>query len=332
MSLRTEVKIADIIDLSLRALKKAGVSNADAQIIVDHLLDGELAGHSSHGFFRIAGIIRSVKQSDPPSEIAHEKQAANSLLLNGNNRPGLVVALYATNTAVSMAKRTGIAVVGGYNYAGTTGSMGYFTRKLADNDVLGFMTATSGEGVSPWGGIEMILGTNPISISIPSQADPIVADLATSKMSYGDLALAMMSGEKIPEGVVIDNKGNPSTDPHDADNGSQLPFGEHKGFALGLCFELLAGPFVKAKAGVNAVRGSHGFLILALKADLFNDVENMKNGTSRLIEEVKGATLRPGFTEILYPGERSQRKRIENMKVKHITIYTKILRDIEELA
>jgi len=330
--MRIRVKVTEIVQLARSALLQSGLSEADTEIILDHLLDGELSGHPSHGFFRVPGIVRAARQTASSSEIQIEQESHFAVMLNGGNRQGLVVAFKGTDLAIQKAQQSKIALVGGHNYVGTTGAMGYFTRRIADSGLIGVMIATSAEGVSPWGGCEMILGTNPISISVPSAEDPVVVDLATAKWSYGDLSLAMIENRRIPEGVVLDKEGNPSTDPQDADNGSQMPMAEHKGYALGLAVELLAGPFVGAKAGVKAVPGSDGFAILAVATDVFVPSDVFREQTTALIEEIKKSKRRPGVDEIYYPGERSQRKRLENGQAEEIEMVSEVFEKVRMLA
>lgn len=326
-----KISIAEISSLAQKALLSSGINEEDSKIIIAHLLDGELSGHSSHGFFRIPGIVRSAKKAGNSGMPIIEKETAISGLFNGNNRQGLVVALQATEMAIKKAKENKVAIIGGYNFVGTTGAMGYFCRKISEQGLVGFMIAGSAEGVSPWGGAEMILGTNPICISIPKENNPIVVDLATSNWAYGDLALAMLANKKIPEGVVLDKDGNPSTDPNDADNGSQLPFGGHKGYALGLAVEILAGPFVGAKAGVKAVKGSDGFTIMAVSPDIFVDQNVFIAQTTALIDEIKNSKKRPGVNEIFYPGEQSHKRRISNSDAEYIEVLQPVIDNINQL-
>lgn len=326
------VRVDDIVDMATKALRKSGISKEDTSIIVDHLLDGELSGHASHGFFRIPGIVGAARKAGHAYEITIEKETPFSALLDGGNRQGLVVANKGTEIAIKKAKENNIAIVGGYNYVGTTGAMGYFSRKIANEGLIGLMICVSAEGVSPWGGAEMLLGTNPICISIPSADGPMIADLATAKWSYGDLKLAMMEGRSIPEGIVLDKDGNSSADPHDADNGSQLPMAEHKGYALGLAVEILAGPFVGAKAGVKAVPGSDGFTILALAPDIFVPEEQFLSQVSSLFHEIKTSRRRPGVDEIYIPGERSERTRLKNRRAEYIEMVDSVIKNVKALA
>jgi len=203
----SQITIAEATNLCLKALVTNGLNESDAHIITEHLIDNETAGFSSHGLYRVPRIVNSIKQSDTPTEIIFEVETNNSILLNGGNRQGLVVALKGAEVAVAKAKSANVGVVGGYRYVGTTGVMGYFTRQIANAGLIGIMLANSEASIPAWGGTQPLFGTNPISISIPSKDKPIVVDLATSQWTYGDLAIAMKEGRRIPEGIVLGKDG-----------------------------------------------------------------------------------------------------------------------------
>lgn len=328
-----KIKIEQIVSLASNALKNNGLNDQDIVTVVSHLLDCELIGRSSHGFYRLPKIISAVQTHGiSKKDITVENETTVIAMLNGGGRVGLVVAQKATETAIQKAKNSGIGVVGAYNYVGTTGAMGYYTREIANNNLIGVAVCNSEYAVAPWGGRDAILGTNPISISIPTGREPIVTDFATSAWSYGDLALAMKENRRIPEGIVLDKDGNPSTNPNDADNGCQLPMAGHKGYALGLAIEILAGPLVKAKAGKNAVSGSDGFFILVLNPSQFVPLSQFKSQVDLLIDEIKRSHLAPGAQEISIPGERSNRTRNQSQQSGIIEIMDSVLKEIESLA
>jgi len=331
MSLK--IRITEIVGLASTALRRTGLDEDDIKIVLSHLLDGELSGHASHGFYRIPGIVRTLeKKGASTSNIALENETPFSVLVNGGGRLGLVVAQRATATVIRKAKASRIGIVGAYNYIGTTGAMGYYSREIVQEELIGIVICNSEYAMAPWGGMRAILGTNPISISIPTGHDPVVADLATSAWSYGDLAIAMKENRQIPYGIVLDKYGNPSTDPNDADNGCQLPMAGHKGYALGLAVEILAGPFVRAKTGREAVPGSDGFTVLAVDPSLFTPIQRFESEVSALINEIKNSPRAPGSTEILVPGERSSRTRARNKGAEFIELPDSVVADIKALA
>lgn len=327
----TNIKTSELVSLAEAILCKHGLNQNEAAVIVSHLLDEELMGKSSHGFFRLPGIVKTLHDIDKFSEPYIEKQDGYSSLVNGANHLGLVAAQKACIHARDKAMQSGIAIVGVTNYFGTTGAMGYYTRQLANDNLIGICVCTSEYAVAPWGGKDAIFGTNPISFGIPTGSDPIVIDLSTSARTYGELMLLVKENKGVPQGIVLDDMGRPSTDPNDANNGCILPMAEHKGYGLALAIEILAGIFVGSKAGKNAVVGSDGMLFIVFKPDLFVSLTQFLNHTDRLIDEIVNSAPAFGFSNIKIPGKRSY----EAYQVKKcnmdISVNDKVLKEIYEL-
>jgi len=321
-----------ILKLALDSLETTGLPQREANIVLAHLVDSELSGNSSHGFFRLPEIVNSLRESGAAiAPIVVENQTPVSGLVNGAGHLGLCVAEFATNVAMEIARSCGLSIVGAKNYIGTTGSMGYYNRLVTNNGLIGLILCNSSPAVSPWGGKKAILGTNPISIGVPSSEEPIIADLATAVASYGDLAIAMADGLRIPEGVVINEYGFPSRDPKDAGTGAQLPIAAHKGYSLGLMIEILAGPLVGAKAGRDTVQGSDGFLALVIDPKIFTNKDQFLSQIDSLRNEIKHSPLAPGFDEILLPGENSNRNRKARKNAEYLQIHDFVIRKMEAL-
>src|SRR5260370_30565290 len=78
----------------------------------------------------------------------------------------------------------------------------------------------------------------------PAPQPPLLLDMATSGVAMGKVLVAKLAGKRLPEGNLIDAQGTPTTDPevmYQEPRGSLLPFGAHKGYALAVLTELLAG-------------------------------------------------------------------------------------------
>ena len=68
--------------------------------------------------------------------------------------------------------------------------------------------------MAPFGGSERRLGTNPFAWAAPRRPEPpLVMDWSTATMAEGKLAVARARGETVPDGVLVDADGEPSTDP-----------------------------------------------------------------------------------------------------------------------
>lgn len=303
-----ETRIDMLKQLCITPLVSAGLSESDAETVFCHLLDEELLGKHSHGFIRMPAILRAIRSFEGESEMAVETETSFATRIVAKNTIGLVAACRVAECAAEIAKTKGIAMVSGIGYTGTTGALGYYGRMLATQNLIGIITCSSEYAVAPWGGKDAILGTNPIAIAIPNGDSPIISDFATAAMTYGDLMLAVKEGRTVPYGIVLDAEGNPSHDPDDANNGSQLPMAQHKGYALGLAVEILAGLFIGAKAGKEAVPGSDGIIMTAFKPDIFVSEKEYKSHINALIEEIKSSALAQNSSGIRIPGENSIKK------------------------
>jgi len=320
-----------LINLATSILRQNSLSERELNIVISHLLEEELMGKSSHGFYRLSGIVNKIMSETVSGDIQISDENLFSALVDGANHLGLVVAQDACEKAISIANNNGIAIVAAKNYVGTTGAMGYFTRQIAKHNLIGICFCNSEYAVAPWGGRDPILGTNPLSISIPCSTNPIIIDFSTAARTYGELMLAAKEGRIIPEGIVLDAEGKPSTNPNDANDGCQLPMAEHKGYGLGLAIEILSGTFIGCKVGKDAVSGSDGLLFIVIKPNLFVPIEQFMNNTDLLIKEIKNSALAYGFDEIRIPGQSSLLNYEINVNKDDIDLNETVINDIVAL-
>lgn len=297
-------------------LVDSGAEPVDARLIAQHLIFAEERGYSSHGLQRLPAILKSLStpSTSGQAEESIRDVAATAREYNANGQMGIVAMTRATDLACELAKNHGVGLVGAKGYRGTTGMLGFYVNRAAEQGIVCIAICHSEYAVAPTGGRKAILGTNPIAIGFPGKPYPFVADIATSAWSYGDLVRAMREGRTVPEGVVQAEDGRPSTDPNDADNGSQSPMAGHKGYALGLAIELLCGPLLGAKAGREAVKGSDAAVLIAITEDLFRASSDVESDASALFSELQTSPLAPGSSEIRIPGHRSAA--IQAAKVK----------------
>ena len=299
-----KVSITEMEKITFTLLKNAGISKEDATIIFSHLLEEELLGKSSHGFYRLPSIINTAKNLENAKKKAEILQTTSlSTKILCSNTLGLVAAKKASDIACQNALIHGISATCVTGFSGTTGALGYYARLFARQNLIAIIMCSSEYAVAPWGGKDAILGTNPIAIAIPNGEKPIITDFSTAAMTYGELMIAVKENRQVPIGVVLDKDGHPSTDPANADNGCQLPMGGHKGYALGVAIEVLAGLFIGAKSGKNAVAGSDGLFVIAFKPDLFVSQTEFSKNLISLIDEIHHSSLAPDSKEIRLPGE-----------------------------
>ena len=293
--------------LIVEILTKLGLSEDDAKIVAEATLDADLKGFTSHGIGRFPQYINGIEsgniQTDGDIEIEKETEAI--ALVNGKHLFGQLVAYKAMMLAIKKAKKIGIAAVGTHS-ANHFGVTGYYSDLAIMNDTIGIVTANTEPAIAPLGTKTPLIGTNPIAIGIPANDTYIAVDMATSASARGKLLEAQRKGEKLPEGIALDSEGKPTTDPTEALNGSILPFGEHKGYALAFMIELLTGPLVNAACGIGvtgtatyADECTKGDLFIAIDPSKFVDINHFKNQTEDFVSQVRssGDTIIPGDIE-----------------------------------
>ncbi len=296
------------LSLIIEMLTHLNVPNEEASIVAEVTLDADLKGFSSHGLGRFPQYVKGLEVGNikPKSEIIVEKESPATALINGNHGFGHVVTYRAMEMAIEKAKKTGIGMVGIHN-SNHFGVAGYYSDMAIMEDFIGIVIANTEPAVAPIGGKEPILGTNPLAIGIPSGSHYVSVDMATSASARGKLLEAKRRGELIPENVALDADGRPTIDPCEALNGSILPFGAHKGYALAFMIEIMAGPLVNASYG-KAVTGTanpevectKGDLVAAIDPSKFVDMDDFKKDVDDFIAEVKATpnVFIPGDMEV----------------------------------
>lgn len=294
--------VAEATELGRRALQHIGFSAEEAAVITTNLLDAELCGYPALGLARILTISEHVNFKKPRTPIRIEHETPVSARMDGGNYPGFYAVFRAMEVAITKAKASRFAVVGMRN-SWLSGRSAYYAEKIARAGFACIHFACSGDAVAPLGGKKSVLGTNPIAISLPGAAQPLVFDMATSATNNGDVILAKRLDQLLPEGVAIDAGGNPTRDPAAALAGSILTFGGHKGFGLSLMTQvmgLLAGaPLTHGRAA------DFGFLFIVFDPELLMPLAQFKQHLSALLAEIKATPLQPGVDEIRIPSERA---------------------------
>eukprot|EP01135_Chromosphaera_perkinsii_P006078 Nk52_evm2s391 gene=Nk52_evmTU2s391 len=300
------VSIKKLTDLVNKALRGLGYTDPkDISVIREALLYAEFRGNSQ-GLIKLAG--EALRKSEDAKEISIVRETKVSALLDGGNGLGFVVMRKAMAMAVSKAKDNGFSVVGTNHAHGSTGAIGFWAHRMAEEGLISFVFSGSPPTVVPCGAIGKLFGTNPLAIGVPVPECPVVLDMATSAIAYYSIVKAELDGGTIPPNVAVDKDGNPTTDPSAALEGGILSFDRtHKGSALGLIVEILTGPLVGASFGGMGERNNWGNLIFALDPAILVDVNNFQAETKELLSKLKSLRKMPGVKEIYYPGERGHR-------------------------
>jgi LDH2 family malate/lactate/ureidoglycolate dehydrogenase len=323
------------------AFEAVGVLPDHAGITADRLLEADMRGRDGHGIIRVSLYVKRIQGGgynlDP--DITVVRQTPNSALVDGDNGIGQAVMTFATEVAIAKAQANGLAWAGTRhgNHAGAGGV--YPALALKEGLIALYMAVGNANTMPPWGGVEPLLGTNPLAVAIPAgEEPPIQLDIATTVTSHGTVKVAAMAGESIPEGWMVDREGNPITDPRRADEGFLLPIGGHKGFGLNLVIGLLAGVLNGAAFGAEVIDhrtdpGSptnSGQAILVMRPDLIMDSSQFRQAMDRHIRALRDSEAMPGH-RIRMPGEEALRREEESRRLG-VPVRPAILAQLQGLA
>lgn len=304
-----KIKIEELKSLMKAVLTKKYYSSEEADKMIDVYLFAELSGKNTQGILKLLGSepAQNIKPKYSPKFI---KETDLSALLDGGGAAGPLPSQIATDKVIEIAKKKGFGIVGVNNTFSSVGAIGYYARKIAQNDLIGIVMASSPKAIPHAGGIDPVYGTNPIAFGFPTQDYPITFDMASSAITWYGLVRAKALGQKLPENVAIDKEGNITTDPEEAMKGAILPFDRsYKGSGMGMVVELLGGVLTGSSFVFD--EGDWGTTFIAINPNLMVGTEEFKKKSSELIKKVKKGRPKKGET-IHFPGYDTE-KHIEKL-------------------
>ncbi len=314
---------ARLRDFIATVLAAEGLPADDAACVADLMVAADLLGADGHGVFRLPRYVTRLRAGgfNPRPEIRVLTRRGATALIDGDNGFGHLAMDRAVTLAADLARMHGVGWVGA-RMSNHAGAAGVHALRLAERGLVGiYLAVGNANHMAPWGGVELLLSTNPIAIAVPGAEEPVLLDMATTVAAYGKVKLAADRGETMPEGWMIDRDGRPLTDPAKAEGGSLLPIGGPKGFGLALMFGYLAGTMNGAAFGRDVVDfnadderpTNTGQAVIAVDPAAFGDPVRFRAQVEVVRDEMKASALRPGFDAIRLPGERALGLRRERL-------------------
>jgi L-2-hydroxycarboxylate dehydrogenase (NAD+) len=319
----SRIPAAQLCRFMTAALVRLGLPADDAMTVARLMTEAEVQGSDGHGAIRLVPYARRIRAGGinlrPNIRIVQEKAAM--ALLDGDNGMGHLVMEKAARIAIEKARKCGIAWVGS-RLSNHAGPASLYARMALAQDMVGLYFAVGNANhLPPWGGLDMLLSTNPIAVAVPAgEEPPVVLDMATTVAAYGKVKAKAQRGEQMPVGWMIDRQGQPLTDPKRAEEGFLMPIGGYKGYGLAMIVGLLAGTLNGAAMGSEVIDFNHddtsvtntGQAIVAIDPDAFGDLAAFKARVDKLVRELRASERMPGVDRIWMPGEQSHQKRIAN--------------------
>lgn len=310
------VPVDDLHNFTINAFKAMGVSEDEARRCARGLMESELRclPGQGQGVRRLPTYHKRISNKwiipGAPYEIIKESPAL--ALVDGNIGLGSVVAQKSMELAIQKAKISGIGTVIVRNST-HYGSSAVPARIALEHDCIGIVMTNAGPEMAPWGGREGRVGTNPWGIAAPTGGDfPVVLDIALTTAGKGMMRWFEREGKKMPLDWALTPDGEVTDNPSAAMAGALLGIGEYKGSGLAMMTDVLTGVIGGGGYGLapysNPAKQDVAHTIIAIDIEWFMPVEQFKSEMDDFVAEVKSSATRPGFDEVLVPGEIDYRR------------------------
>ncbi len=302
----------------------AGCNPQEAARIGHYLTEANLVGHDSHGVIRVISYIDFLRAGKVVPNQTLNVLFENDVIavVDGGYGFGQTIGEEATKLGIAKCAKHGVSVVGLRN-AGHLGRIGDWPLLAARAGKVSLhYVNTSGAGilVAPHGGIDRRLSANPVAAGVPvAGGPPIIMDMSCCTIAEGKVRVALNKGVQVPAGCLIDSQGEPTTDPvvfYGDPPGAILSVAGHKGYALGIITEMLAGALSGAGASNpdNKNRLANGMLSIYMEPERFGDGDAFAAEVNRFVTWVKSARTATPDGEILMPGDIEEKNKAQRMR------------------
>ncbi len=305
-------------------LRRGGSAEGEANLVAEHLVDANLAGHDSHGVGMMPAYVRHLEAGlvVPNTHPKLVSDGGATLMFDGGRGYGRPVAGEAMAAAIARCRDTGVVAMtlANSHHIGRVGAYGQLAT-AAGLVSFHFVNVTDHRAlVAPFRGSDARFGTNPVCIALPGtdRHPPLLLDMATSAVAMGKVRVAKNLGKLVPEGIIIDAKGQPSRDPnvmYQEPHGALRAFGEHKGYALAVVTELLAGalsggPTIQPGNERRGGTVNNMFTLLVDPARLAG-LEWFRREIDGFVDYVKASPSAKAAEPVLVPGDPERIARAE---------------------
>jgi len=350
------VQAESLIKFCQQVFRNLDVPPKDALTVGEVLVSADLRGIDSHGVARlrryVSGLKNGVMVPKPHLRILHETPV--SALLDGSAALGQVAGKRGMEIAIAKAEQSGIGFVAVQN-SNHYGIAGYYSQMALQHNLIGISLTNSTPDVVPTFGREVMLGTNPISVTVPAGRErPFVLDMSTAVITSGKLESLSRMGKKIPRDWAVDEKGQACEDParvyanmRGKRGGGLLPLGGegeefagHKGYGLGLLVDIFSGVlsgsgnttllYSKSPEG-KSLPSRVGHFFGALRVDIFRPLKDFKEDMDDLIRRLKNSPKAEGRERIYIHGEKEFELE-EKYRREGIPLYFKVFEDLQAIA
>ncbi|MBQ6478183.1 MAG: Ldh family oxidoreductase [Erysipelotrichaceae bacterium] len=312
-------------------LKNRNVTEEAANIVADSLAYADGRGTRSHGINMLNAYIDRIKGGgvDVNASPVIERESASYVVADARNTFGQYGVQFLTDTLLKKVKDSPV-VCGSIRNLNHCGALAYYTEQCARKGYVAFLFVNANPTVAPFGAMEAKIGTNPMSVALPKEGDPIVLDMASSAVAKAKIYHAAKTGHKIDPSWALDQNGNPTDDPNEAIKGVLTAMAGPKGYGIALVVETMAGVISGAgitdevssvHRGIEKGMNAGAFMIL-IDPKAFLSEEEYTARMNKLVCDIRNSKPQPG-KKIFLPGEieQQQLKKAETEGIEYDEVF-----------
>ncbi|MER6442910.1 Ldh family oxidoreductase [Streptomyces sp. NPDC001185] len=310
-----QLALQEARDLMAEACRAASVPGDQTDFVIDHYLAGELRGKPSHGLAKFCFESQFFAHRQGPPRIVRERGAL--AIVDAQREIGPISARFAATAATHRARQFGAGIIGMINTQ-RYGILGQWSEQIAAAGFIGLVMNTSRAESTVHGARTPALGVNPLSIAVPTNGEPFVADMSTTLAPMGTLWEARRSGDRLPPDCFVDDHGAFTDDPATA--ASAVVFGEHRGFVISVLVQLLTGSLFgfPMSSDVDSTWRT-GYTFIALDPSLGGEFTEFTASNTRLIDALRTMTTADG-TAARLPGQASRDRAARTQRAGTLTV------------
>ena len=327
-----KVRVADLRRFMETVLMRFGLPAESAKIVAAPFLNADLKGLYIQGLHHLihSMVSRSLrnKRFNVTGQPRLVKEGPAFAIVDGDRAPGPLSGTFGADVVIRKAREAGAVAVGVVN-GGDMYMIGHYAERIAEAGIIGMVFVSAPPLVPATGGLEEVIGTNPVAIGIPTEGEPLLADVSCGSHSYWHIRDLAHYGMSLAPGIALGPDGRPTTDAREAVKGVMLPFGGAKGYGLALVSAFMAGGMLACDMGKAMLTWRHeapgplgrvGHLLLGIDPDAFGDAEEFRRSASAYLRSVKASRKAPGVESIRVPGEMSFSVRAASLKSNFVRI------------
>jgi 3-dehydro-L-gulonate 2-dehydrogenase len=318
----TRIPFAEVRETLAAVLRRLGFSADRAQTCARLFAETTRDGVYTHGINRFPRFVTTIRNGcvDPAGEAAATARLGALERWDGHKGPGNLNALAAMERAIALGREHGVSCImmGNTNHWMRGGTYGW---QAAEAGMIGVCWTNTMPNQPPWGGVEPVIGNNPLVIGVPRAAGPVVLDMAMSQFSYGALESYRKRGELLPVDGGFDDQGNLTRDPGAIESSRRLlPAGYWKGSGLAVVLDMVAAMMALGRATHQIApdperEASVSQVFLALNPAAFGPLAQAEQIADAVVASLHNSRPAAPDSKVRYPGEQTLRLREENLRL-----------------